>query len=195
MATNKELLSKSIKYLAWSLPLLFIGPSLIYNAFINKQNDWHYLDDVDRHRLCVADGECSAYMDHRVLLCSHWGWHHVWWLAHCANHGAKNHQAQAGRGLLCGDRRRFDTVSCNCIRRAGLHHAHHYRGDCGCGFNAARERGALGCGRKHRVGVGADDSCRCIRCSYCLLGQSADFLTSAVGGVLWLGCIWYSKER
>ena len=43
MATNKELLSKSIKYLAWSLPLLFIGPSLIYNAFINKQNVWHYL--------------------------------------------------------------------------------------------------------------------------------------------------------
>ena len=43
MSTNKELLSKSIKYLAWALPLLFIGPSLIYNAFINKQNDWHYL--------------------------------------------------------------------------------------------------------------------------------------------------------
>ena len=43
MATNKELLSKSIKYLAWSLPLLFIGPALIYNAFINEQNDWHYL--------------------------------------------------------------------------------------------------------------------------------------------------------
>jgi hypothetical protein len=43
MATNKELLSKSIKYLAWALPLLFIGPSLIYNAFINKQNAWHYL--------------------------------------------------------------------------------------------------------------------------------------------------------
>jgi hypothetical protein len=43
MATNKELLSKSIKYLAWALPLLFIGPSLIYNAFINKENIWHYL--------------------------------------------------------------------------------------------------------------------------------------------------------
>ena len=43
MSTNKELLSKSIKYLAWALPLLFIGPSLIYNAFINKQNAWHYL--------------------------------------------------------------------------------------------------------------------------------------------------------
>ena len=43
MATNKELLSKSIKYLSWSLPLLFIGPSLIYNAFVNKNNVWHYL--------------------------------------------------------------------------------------------------------------------------------------------------------
>lgn len=43
MATNKELLSKGVKYLAWALPLLFIGPSLIYNAFINKLNMWHYL--------------------------------------------------------------------------------------------------------------------------------------------------------
>jgi len=43
MATNKELLSKGIKKLAWALPLLFIGPSLIHNAFINKQNVWHYL--------------------------------------------------------------------------------------------------------------------------------------------------------
>jgi hypothetical protein len=43
MSTNKELLSKGMKKLAWALPLLFIGPSVIYNAFINKQNDWHYL--------------------------------------------------------------------------------------------------------------------------------------------------------
>lgn len=43
MSTNKELLSKGVKYLAWALPLLFIGPSLIYNAFINKENTWHYL--------------------------------------------------------------------------------------------------------------------------------------------------------
>ncbi|UFH35277.1 DUF6095 family protein [Flavobacterium acetivorans] len=40
---NKELLSKGIKYLAWALPLLFVGPSVIHNAFINKQNVWHYL--------------------------------------------------------------------------------------------------------------------------------------------------------
>jgi hypothetical protein len=43
MGTNKELLSKGIKYLGGALPLLFIGPSIIYNAFINKQNIWHYL--------------------------------------------------------------------------------------------------------------------------------------------------------
>lgn len=43
MATNKELLSKGIQYLAGALPLLFIGPALIYNAFMNQQNVWHYL--------------------------------------------------------------------------------------------------------------------------------------------------------
>jgi len=43
MATNKEILNQGIKYLAWALPLLFIGPSVIYNAFANKDNIWHYL--------------------------------------------------------------------------------------------------------------------------------------------------------
>ncbi len=43
MSTNRTLLSKGIKYLVFALPLLFIGPSVIYNAFINKQNIWHYL--------------------------------------------------------------------------------------------------------------------------------------------------------
>ena len=43
MATNKELLSKGIKYLAGALPLLFLGPAVIYNAFMNKENNWHYL--------------------------------------------------------------------------------------------------------------------------------------------------------
>ncbi len=27
----------------YALPLMFIGPSVIYNAFINKDNVWHYL--------------------------------------------------------------------------------------------------------------------------------------------------------
>ena len=43
MPINKELLDKGIKYLLYALPLMFIGPSIIYNAFINKQNAWHYL--------------------------------------------------------------------------------------------------------------------------------------------------------
>ncbi|MBK0368875.1 DUF6095 family protein [Flavobacterium agrisoli] len=40
---NKTLLSKGLKYLTGALPLLFIGPSLIYNAFMNKHTNWHYL--------------------------------------------------------------------------------------------------------------------------------------------------------
>lgn len=40
---NKELLAKGIKYLSGALPLVFIGPSLIYNAFMNQKNHWHYL--------------------------------------------------------------------------------------------------------------------------------------------------------
>ena len=43
MATDKLLLNKGIKYLAGALPLLFIGPAFIHNAFVNKQNIWHYL--------------------------------------------------------------------------------------------------------------------------------------------------------
>jgi hypothetical protein len=43
MPTNQKLLAKGIKQLAWALPLLFIGPSVIYNAFMNKHNSWHYL--------------------------------------------------------------------------------------------------------------------------------------------------------
>ena len=40
---KKALLDKGIKYMLYSLPLMFIGPSVIYNAFINKENVWHYL--------------------------------------------------------------------------------------------------------------------------------------------------------
>ena len=40
---NKALLNKGIKYMLYCLPLMFIGPSVIYNAWINKQNSWHYL--------------------------------------------------------------------------------------------------------------------------------------------------------
>jgi hypothetical protein len=43
MSAKKELLDKGIKYMLYALPLLFLGPGVIYNAFINKQNVWHYL--------------------------------------------------------------------------------------------------------------------------------------------------------
>ncbi len=43
MPVNKELLDKGIKFMLYALPLMFIGPSVIYNAFINKQNIWHWL--------------------------------------------------------------------------------------------------------------------------------------------------------
>lgn len=37
MATNKEILNKGIKFMAWALPCLFIGPTVIHFALINKQ--------------------------------------------------------------------------------------------------------------------------------------------------------------
>ena len=40
---NKELIGKGVKYLFGALPLMFIGPSVMYNAFMNKDNNWHYL--------------------------------------------------------------------------------------------------------------------------------------------------------
>ncbi|MBC5864027.1 hypothetical protein KBJ98_07155 [Flavobacterium sp. F-328] len=56
MSTNRVLLSKGVKYLAGSLPLLFIGPSLIYNAFMNQGNVWHYLI------LAIGIAACGAAM-------------------------------------------------------------------------------------------------------------------------------------
>lgn len=56
MTTNKQMLSKGIKYLAGALPLLFLGPSLIYNAFMNQQNIWHYLI------LAIGISACLAAM-------------------------------------------------------------------------------------------------------------------------------------
>jgi hypothetical protein len=43
MMANKELLAKGIKYLTGALPLMFIGPTIIYNAFMNQHTNWHYL--------------------------------------------------------------------------------------------------------------------------------------------------------
>jgi hypothetical protein len=43
MGINKALLDKGIKFMLYALPLMFLGPSVMYNAFINKQNVWHWL--------------------------------------------------------------------------------------------------------------------------------------------------------
>lgn len=56
MPTNRNLLSKGIKYLVFALPLVFIGPSVIYNAFMNKENVWHYLV------LAIGCGMCLGAM-------------------------------------------------------------------------------------------------------------------------------------
>lgn len=36
--TNKEILYKGLKYLAGALPLIFIGPSILYSAFNNQDH-------------------------------------------------------------------------------------------------------------------------------------------------------------
>ena len=54
MGTDREVLSKGIQYMAWALPLMFIGPSVIYNAFINKNNGWHYLVLVIGIAICFG---------------------------------------------------------------------------------------------------------------------------------------------
>ena len=53
MPTDKIILNKGIKHLSWALPFLFIGPSVIYNAFINKGNAWHYLVLAVGIALCI----------------------------------------------------------------------------------------------------------------------------------------------
>ena len=54
MSTKKELLDKGIKFMLYALPLMFIGPSVVYNAFINKQNNWHYLVLAIGIMVCLA---------------------------------------------------------------------------------------------------------------------------------------------
>lgn len=36
--TNKEVLGKGIRYLAGALPVIFIGPSILYSAFHNREH-------------------------------------------------------------------------------------------------------------------------------------------------------------
>jgi hypothetical protein len=63
MATNKELLAKGVKYLFGALPLMFLGPSVFYNALMNKQNNWHYLVLVIGCAICIT----SVYLAFKGL--------------------------------------------------------------------------------------------------------------------------------
>lgn len=38
MSTNKQLLVKGVRYLAFALPLMFLGPSVIHSSFKNKEH-------------------------------------------------------------------------------------------------------------------------------------------------------------
>jgi len=40
--TNKEILTKGIKYLAFAIPLIFIGPTVLFTAF-NNQTHFLYI--------------------------------------------------------------------------------------------------------------------------------------------------------
>lgn len=61
MATNKALLAKALKYLSIALPLLFIGPAVIHNAFMNQKNDWHYLVLAIGIAFCVFGVYCLFF--------------------------------------------------------------------------------------------------------------------------------------
>jgi drug/metabolite transporter (DMT)-like permease len=54
MSSKKELLDKAIKYLLYALPMMFIGPAVIYNAFQNKDNIWHYLVLAIGIAICIS---------------------------------------------------------------------------------------------------------------------------------------------
>ena len=54
MATNKILLNKAIKFFAFALPAMFIGPSVIHFAFINKQQPLYILILLLGIIICIA---------------------------------------------------------------------------------------------------------------------------------------------
>ncbi|MEN9336213.1 MAG: hypothetical protein RLZZ500_1200 [Bacteroidota bacterium] len=54
MSTNKNLLAKGLKYLFGALPLMFLGPSVFYNALMNKHTNWHYVILVLGCVICIT---------------------------------------------------------------------------------------------------------------------------------------------
>lgn len=43
MHPDKDLLQKGVKYAVGSMPLMFLGPMVIHNAFMNKHTWIHYI--------------------------------------------------------------------------------------------------------------------------------------------------------
>ena len=54
METDKDLLGKGVKYLFGALPLMFIGPSVMYNAFMNKNNTGYYVVLIIGCSICIV---------------------------------------------------------------------------------------------------------------------------------------------
>ena len=126
--------------------------------------------------LLIATGQITAAVDHHQLLHCDCGRHHVWRLAHRENHGSKNHQAQASWRVLRRNGRGDYAVYRHWPWHSSLDHAHDHGCDCGCGLGPARQRGAMGCGRQHRVGLDIYHSSQRLCGHDLLLDQSPDFL-------------------
>jgi len=41
MGTNKTLLVKGVRYLAYAIPLMFIGPTIIHSSFKNQEHPFY----------------------------------------------------------------------------------------------------------------------------------------------------------
>jgi hypothetical protein len=54
MNTNKEILNKGIKYMAWAIPCLFIGPTVIHFGFINSLQPSFYFILVLGILICIT---------------------------------------------------------------------------------------------------------------------------------------------
>lgn len=50
---NKKALYQGIQRTITAIPLMFIGPSLIYNAWINTHSNWHYLVLAVGFSICI----------------------------------------------------------------------------------------------------------------------------------------------
>ena len=122
-------------------------------------------------------GQHATDLGHCGLLLGHWPGHHVWRLAHCEDHGAKNHQAQTGGRFLRRNGRGHHAVFGHRAGCSGVNHPHHHRRHRGRGRHTARQRGALGRGRQHHLGLDFDHSRQCICCRGGLLDQFAGILT------------------